>query len=476
MPVLADFLLRVLVRRMIEIDAAIHKLEEEEEIRPDEAYGAGSSPTQVTDEPQTKLAQLNSMAHILDAKMMMVFEYLQRRLAGSGGDEQHELVASLFAIFESVVLLTHRARCVQFLWFYLASLRPAWTEAFLSLLLHTAFSPNHAVPKRLISLAYLASFIARAKFLTRNFILRTAQYVSTLAREHLVLAEGHVAAGGERSHPLLLLLLYSVQAMCYMLCFHVGELAVPEPGDASGRTALAALLFEGSPELGAEAFAPVLESPSNFLARINKQVAEQFCHCLTPHVPALVAALRQRLQAQALDLRAHLAQGEQSGLDVFFPFDPYRLRHSSMFVQPIYRHWSDDAESTADTGEGFAAKPELVPDRGLRSRCSSDLDSDKSDIDFADAREPAERGFLPSVGPSPAFRPRGSTDMADIMSPLLMPMESSVGDDADDFVLPAPSAPIDATNSLLYGLMNSAAFREGRGGGGDQSDSMAVVG
>lgn len=465
MPVLTDFLLRVLVRRMVEIDAAIHKLEEEE-IRPDEAYGAGASPAQAVEASQTKLAQLNSMAHVLDAKMMMLFEYLQRHLAGSVGDAQHQLVAALFAIFESVVLLTHRARCVQFLWFYLASLRPDWTEAFLSLLLHTAFSANHAVPKRLISLAYLASFIARAKFLTRNFTLRTAQYISTLAREHLLLAESHLAAGGDKSHPQLLLFLYSVQSMCYLLCFHMVEFSAPESGDNVGKTALGMLLFEGATDVDAAAFGPVLESPSNFLARINKQVAEQFCHCLGPHHPALASALRQRLQTLTSDVRSHFSQGAEAGLDVFFPFDPYRLRHSSMFVQPIYRHWSDDdGDSVGESGgEGFAAKPELALDRGLRSRCSSDLDSDKaSDIDLGDAREPAERGFLPSVGPSPLFRPRGSTDMADIMSPLLMPMDG--GDDGgDDFVLTDPSVPIDSTNSLLCGLMSTAAFKEGRGG------------
>lgn len=461
MPALTDFLLRVLVRRMVEIDAAMTKMEED--VAPEEAYGAGIAQKNI--EQASKPGVLESMAGILDAQMMMLFEFLQRHLSGTVTDAEHQLVSALFGIFESTVLLTHRARCVPFLWFYLVSLRPAWTEAFLSLLLHTAFSPCIAIPKRLISLAYLASFIARAKFLTKNFTLRTAQYVSTLAREHLQVAESHVVAG-DRVHPQLLLFLYAVQAFCYMTCFHTAEFAAPEPGDTSGRTALSTLLFEGAADVGAEAFGPVLESPSNPIARINKQVAEQFCHCLSDHNPALVVALKQRLLEFAGQVPTHFSQGDEAGLDIFFPFDPYRLRHSSMFVQPIYRDWNEDDESNADPGEGFAAKAAVAQMPNGRSRASSDgADSDRaSDVDFTDARDAVERGFLPSVGPSPAFRPRGSTDMADIMSPLCMPMESAY-EDCDDFALPSATVPMDAaSSSLLFGLMNSAAYREGREG------------
>mmetsp|Transcript_79264 Transcript_79264/g.164533 ORF Transcript_79264/g.164533 Transcript_79264/m.164533 type:complete len:726 (+) Transcript_79264:301-2478(+) len=463
MPMLSDFLLRILIRRMVEIDAAIHNLEED--VAADEAYGAGTGMEVAAGDD--KESQLNAMAHILDAKMMVLFEFLQRHLAGSVGDPQQQLVSTLFGIFESIVLLTHRARCVQFLWFYMVSLRPAWTEAFLTLLLHTAFSTNTAIPKRLISLAYLASFISRAKFVTKNFALRTAQYVATLARENQHAAESLSEAGNTGQHPQLMLFLYAVQALCYVMCFHMHELGAVEPDDPTGRSALGILLYEGCAEAGAEPFAPVLESPSVPLARVNRQVAEQFCHCLKPYNSPLATALQQRLQQYAESVGSHLSQGEEAALEVFFPFDPYRLRHSSMFVSPIFRDWSDE-ESNIDAHEGFEGKAALnQPGGQSRSRGPSELESETSDADFTDAANAAERGFLPSVGPSPAFRPRGSTDMNDIMSPLILPMEPGYGD--DDFLLPGPVVGMGEGENLLHGLLSSAAYREG--GGGDKGNN-----
>jgi len=462
MPALTEFLLRVLVRRMVEIDAAIHKMEDD--VSHEDVLGAGEAPLEEVDKEVAKVQKLNTMAHILDAKMMMVFEYLQRRLAGPVGDAENRFVSALLGIFENTVLLTHRARCVQFLWFYVVSLRPAWAEAFLSLLLHTAFSPCAAIPKRLISLAYLASFVARAKFLTKNFTLRTAQYVSTLAREHMQVAEGHLNAG-ERVHPQLVLFLYAVQAMCYILCFHMADFASPEAGESPCRTALELLLREGAPEVGAEAFAPVLESTANPISRINKQVADQFCHCLRRVSPGMAAVVQQRMEDFAGQTRSHFCQGEEAGLDIFFPFDPYRLRHSSMFVVSIYRDWCDDDESNIDPSEGPEGFAKAVVPTNSMARQASDAASDAetgSDVDFTDAQHATERGFIPSVGPSPAFRPRGSTDMADIMSPLCMPMESAYEED-EVFALPSASVPLDSvTSSMLDSLMNSAAYREGR--------------
>jgi len=217
--------------------------------------------------------------------------------------------------------------------------------------------------------------------------------------------------------------------------------------------------------VGAEAFGPVLDSTANPISRINKQVADQFCHCLRRVNPGMAAMLQQRMEDFAGQRRSHFCQGEEAGLDIFFPFDPYRLRHSSMFVVSIYRDWCDDEESNIDPSEGPEGFAKAVVPTYSMARQGSDAASDgdtASDVDFTDARDATERGFIPSVGPSPAFRPRGSTDMADIMSPLCMPMESAYEED-EVFALPSASVPLDAaSSSMLDSLINSAAYREGR--------------
>ena len=168
------------------------------------------------------IKKLDNAAQILDCEMMLVFEFLQRRLLASAtqgaSSVEHRLVAELFQIFETVFLSTHRTRGVQFLFFYIASLRPAWTEAFLTLLLRTMYSNEMPIMKRLISVAYLASFVARASFLTTKYSLRTTQYMSALAREHLQ-AAGNLASAGETAHPHLQLFFSTVQAVCYIIVF-----------------------------------------------------------------------------------------------------------------------------------------------------------------------------------------------------------------------------------------------------------------
>lgn len=449
-PQLTEFLLMVLIRRMVEIDATIHKMEEG---APDPAAILGDQA--LADSGDAAL--FDHMANILDSNMMLMFEFLQRRLTTVVSDAENQQAKSLFSVFEGTVLLTHKVRCVQFLWMYLASLRPAWAEAFLSLVLQTAYSGAHGIAKRVISFAYLASFVARAQFLTTKYALRTAQYISTFTRETLQTAEEHIARG-ETSHPQVVLFLSAVQGLCYVLCFCTENFAQEPQG-------LESLLPSVGADVGAEAFSPVLESPCQPLMRISHHVAREFCRCIKPHRPHLAMSLKQQVRATAGAQEAEVEAedtdetlGEVAGLDAFFPFDPYRLRHSSMFLLGLYRDWvaaPDDSESETEAPGGFQADATAGAWPGAPSNSATD-DESKSDADFTDAADVVERGFVPSVGPSPAFQPRTSVDMLDV-SPLIVPMDTM--DDDDTFTL--PQASIDVGSHTLKSFLCTPAYRAG---------------
>merc|ERR1719188_1274999 len=225
-----------------------------EELVYEDILGAGDvqmEPAAEKNDEDDTLSPVVALAHILDAMMGIFFEYLQRHLGDKEANSEVEgfLVPALMNIFEGTIVQTTRARCVQFVWFYFASLRPAWAETLLSQLLVGAFSPNMAILRRLVSLGYLASFIARAKFLTTNFTLRTAQYVVALANEQLVAAEDHIA-NGHHSHPQVQLFLYAVQAVCYILCFQMDHFAEPLAGDnGCHKNALSILLHDGGADI-----------------------------------------------------------------------------------------------------------------------------------------------------------------------------------------------------------------------------------
>merc|ERR1719265_1634055 len=68
--------------------------------------------------------------------MLCYFEFLEvpvlRPPLHSATPMEGRLVSAMIEVFRGTILLTHQSRFVQFLYFYLASLRPNWTEAVLS--------------------------------------------------------------------------------------------------------------------------------------------------------------------------------------------------------------------------------------------------------------------------------------------------------------------------------------------------------
>eukprot|EP00929_Paragymnodinium_shiwhaense_P023076 TRINITY_DN14539_c0_g1_i1.p1 TRINITY_DN14539_c0_g1~~TRINITY_DN14539_c0_g1_i1.p1 ORF type:complete len:743 (-),score=176.31 TRINITY_DN14539_c0_g1_i1:856-3084(-) len=482
---LSEFLLVLLTRRMVEIDVDICKIEERLEGDEDACATGTNGPV-----------DFDLMAQILDVMMLRTFGFLQRRLdlsddgkqangkangSASVIAEQNSLVQTMLSIFDGHVLLTYRSKHVQFLFFYICSLRPHWTESFLTRLLQTAYSPGKPLHERLISMRYLASFVARAKFLTGKYSLRTTQYLAAFARENLQVAE-KLAADGDTTSAQFVLFLAAVETVCYIICWHIEDFAAEKL--ESGQSGLAALL--GTDAAAPEAFSPVLESPCRPFSRIAPAIGKQFLRVIRSHFPPLVAMLQNQMPRRGAvvtlpsvnaDPRRRMSSNiemadDATALDVFFPFDPYRLRHSGIFVKDIYQSYEDiagsdgeddsDAESSEGAADGFQkdvlhADSMANPRARLRSGSSVCDGEDSSDVDFVESQQPAERGFIASVGPSPAFRPQ-KADMIDI-SPLLVPMEE--GEDYDNFLLPQPAQPLGKStgNPVLDRMMSTPAYQ-----------------
>ncbi|CAJ1417617.1 unnamed protein product [Effrenium voratum] len=379
---LPEYLLILLVRRMVQIDTDINKLEAS---LPDEAFGEGGG--------QDARKDVDLMANILDCNMMLFFEFLQRHLASQPKlpelhEHQTKMMMTLMGIFENAVLHTHKVRCVQFLWFYIASLRPNWAEAFLSLLLEVAYHAAQAPERRLLALSYLASFLARAQFLPCKYALKTVQYLAVLAREQFQAAE----SGRLTSFAEIKLMVSLVQATCYIVCWWAEGFETEEV--EQGVSGLEALLPEKGQHMPPEAFTPVLLSHEKPVTHIRRAVAKEFCRRIRQSRPKLAELLLSQLrevpptvQEDELSLRG----------TAFFPFDPYRLQHSSMFLLGIYKHWAhenayehEDSDVEDEIGFGcHKGKPRTVSHM-------SESNEAGSDVDFTDEADVASRGFVPS--------------------------------------------------------------------------------
>ena len=261
-------------------------------------------------------------ANKLDAMLVLMFDFIERACSPDGGNAERaqQLFDSLLAAFENSLLHTYKCKCTQFLLFYCCSFKPAYASTFVHVLLTQLRSEQLHTEARIVSAAYLASFVARARYLPLESTLdAVGQLLAWASDYHLVQAArqaGQPAALDVQLHGVF----YSaVQGVLYALCFKQVQLATAEC--APFRAAL-------TPQLQA-----VLDGGLNPLKFCQDTVVAEFeklslCEC------AHIIAANERTA-----VGSHNVGGGVNRLDDFFPFDPLLLRFASERVKPLYKTW-----------------------------------------------------------------------------------------------------------------------------------------
>ena len=160
-----EALLKTVIDRLVQLDAHLPNLLEEEEEDDEDDEGeeemfAMESAAAVGDDSDASIARRN-----LDAAMVIMFEYVESR-------KPQKLYPELLPAFESHVLPAYATGHVQFLLFRLLSLeaeerkekKSKLTPVFLNWLWQKFTNPNTPGILRQSCVAYVASLIARAKF------------------------------------------------------------------------------------------------------------------------------------------------------------------------------------------------------------------------------------------------------------------------------------------------------------------------
>ena len=78
-------------------------------------------------------------------------------------------------VFEKVILLTHNTHHVQFLIWYLCSLRPKLAEVFVKYLWQLVGGVHVAPITRQSAVSYISSFLARANFIRIEYVFQAWQ-------------------------------------------------------------------------------------------------------------------------------------------------------------------------------------------------------------------------------------------------------------------------------------------------------------
>ena len=328
--------------------------------------------------------------------MLILFEHIAiTSKAQESGDITRTLFNMIMPVFDSTIITTHRSKYVQFVLFMLCGLdyelhrgntssndEHSLYRVFAGKLLDIMLDPLRATTMRQASACYLASFLSRSSFVCIDTVCETLSallswteaYMNTFPTEASTFASfrGKCIRNQCEAHSLF----YTVcQAAFYIVCFRGGDAA------KHYRMAIAnhivnedATDVEGM-TIGSERWSNLCCHHLNPLRYCLESVRGEFLHVasvlslLEPTVlkslteedkqmstgaKRLTKAMSRSIMTPALMAKRRVKEGVgglgrgSNPLNSFFPFDPYLLRRSSIFIEGYYRHWVGSIEAVSD--------------------------------------------------------------------------------------------------------------------------------
>ncbi|KAL4174149.1 hypothetical protein KRP22_006089 [Phytophthora ramorum] len=347
--------------------------------------------------PDDASRQVDEMADKLDQMMLVMFEHIEHSAASSSPASVETVAPTetssnekdvnvrqaalifkhLLKVFEHSILNTHRSKYPQFLLFYVCRMDPQFQDVFISQLLATSLDPHTPPTTRQSCGAYLASFLARAKYISVAYLQKALYHLlkwlhdqmdvydavhqeqmdqdevrngeSAAEREERLLEESlKMETNGERGFQESIYI-STLQTVCYLVCFRGLEIATND--DGAGYEFLRSLGWERLLVAGT-GYCP--------LAYCQQTVATEFLNlvetfdlvseeCLerVDQTIGTVSALsiksaksmERSKKPTAGSAPAATLLGQRQPLETFFPFDPYLLRRSFRYIGPLYLYW-----------------------------------------------------------------------------------------------------------------------------------------
>ncbi|CAA0374648.1 unnamed protein product [Arabidopsis thaliana] len=290
------------------------------------------------------------VSKLLDKLMVVAFEHLESCQNDGRLDQVFE---SLFKSFENFILNTYKSKFTQFLIFYACSLDPENCGVkFASKLVEIFLSSNKHVATRMSAVAYLASFLARGKFLPVSFV---ASMLKRLIDECV----GYCRTCNDDTRPEAHQIFFSgCQAIMYVLCFRMRSI-LDVPRFRSQLTPLESILMHK--------LNPLMVCLPSVVAEFLRQAKEG----------GLFIVSDSFIFDDLLESELSRAFGGFERLDTFFPFDPCLLKSSNSFISPNFIYWSM-VKATYDEDEEDDNDAEVI----VNGDEDSDED-DEADLDYA---------------------------------------------------------------------------------------------
>lgn len=296
--------------------------------------------------------QQEPIAVKVDSVMSLLLQHLSVQFAPEklGSTQTKTLFDTLLQVFRVYVLSTSRPQAVQFIWFFITHADQNLLASFLSLLLESAMSSTLSYEMRTRAMQYVASFVARAKGLTRPQIVFVVKFLADWVQRFIRERESEV--DDSLSMARFKMFYSATQALFYIFVFRHAMLRVD--GD------------EGQWEAGLDKlFQQAVNTKFNPLQYCQPQIVAMFARIAQNEEVASCYSIIERNRwgkfrsTKAEEANSVMRASASNGLfsnnrdsrlyDSYLPFQPLRLKKAKRFFSDIYEKWSEHDLTDSDT-------------------------------------------------------------------------------------------------------------------------------
>jgi RNA polymerase I-specific transcription initiation factor RRN3 len=288
-----------------------------------------------------------SMISKLDSVMELLFEFInmkhRKSVEMNDSAEFAEIFYALMDSFEKTMLPTHKLKCCQFLVFHACSLATEhYSEDFMGLLMTKLMNSGDSNVIRMASASYLASFVARAKFVKITAVRHCLRLLNSMCQQYMDTFEEEIKSSIEVER--FGVFYATVQAILYIFCFRWKQIIHDDKIQAGHFPSE----LNGFQRVLLSKFAPLKVCADPIVdefSKITLQLNIMYCYSISGSKSDVV---KPESVSQAIRL------------DTFFPFDPLPLPKSKECIEH-YQEW--DGEDLDEDSE-LASLPAMSSDLG----------------------------------------------------------------------------------------------------------------
>ncbi|KAA6429038.1 MAG: hypothetical protein FRX49_01148 [Trebouxia sp. A1-2] len=338
---------------------------------------------------------IDETADTLDSLMELTFDHLLWRCNDAAQLQRTWTV--MLAAFDRTLLHTYRSKFTQFLVYYLCQQSlSGCASAFVSFLLKRIHDPNRPAITRTACAAYLASFLARAKFLPKPLLIQSLLSMAHWCAEYCKAQDQRqLAASCPATSTFELGIQHQVfYAMCqgllYAFCYHLDSLLSTDAGDIDAADPSQLHISDAPPPTSLSGDnacmqpADIRHTLSDLLPRIlhHRLSALTVCAPSVAHQFLQQAQRLSLLDCTSLQTNVAAAHMQVRPLEMFFPFDPYLLRRSARFLKlpSSYNTWGGGHQHDTDASH-LSSDDELEVPEGAESQTDSSSEEEDAEYD-----------------------------------------------------------------------------------------------